>query len=361
MRIVYTGGGTGGHVFPALAVHSAIKKDFDDVEAFWIGSSSGPERRWVEAEGIAFYAVPSGKLRRYFSLRNFVDFFKVFAGFVKAFFILLRIRPDVVFSKGGYVAVPPVIAARLLGIRVVVHESDFDPGLATRITSRFADRILLTYEDTVSFFRPELRSRCVVTGNPVRAAVLSGSADAASEFFSLDERPLLVVLGGSSGARQINELVWASLPGLLDYVQVVHQAGRDAAKAPSYPGYHCVEFMDKELPHVLARASLVVSRAGAGAVAEFSALAKACIFIPLGREYGSRGDQVRNAAYLAERGAAVVLAGDDAAPDRLVSEVVRLVSSPEKREELARRIFSFARPDAAFSIAGEIAGCIRSV
>ncbi|MEM5948834.1 undecaprenyldiphospho-muramoylpentapeptide beta-N-acetylglucosaminyltransferase [Spirochaetia bacterium 38H-sp] len=359
MRIVYTGGGTGGHVFPAVAVHSELEKRVDGLEAFWIGSSSGPERGWVEDAGIVFYGVFSGKLRRYFSLCNVLDVFKVFIGFLQSFFILLRLRPDVLFSKGGYVAVPPVVAAKVLGIPVVIHESDFDPGLATRITCRFARKILLTYEETVSFFAPEFRDRCVATGNPIRASVLDGSAERAGEFFPLDDRPLVLVLGGSSGARQVNELVWAVLPRLLEHVQVIHQAGAFADEAPVYEGYHCVEFMSYELAHVLARADVVVSRAGAGAVAEFAALGKACVFIPLGKEYGSRGDQVRNASYLAGNHAAVVLAGDDANPDSLFSAVMRLVSSPSERSLLSERIASFSRPDAASAIADVIVSCVQ--
>ncbi|AEJ60842.1 UDP-N-acetylglucosamine--N-acetylmuramyl- (pentapeptide) pyrophosphoryl-undecaprenol N-acetylglucosamine transferase [Spirochaeta thermophila DSM 6578] len=357
MRIVYTGGGTAGHVFPALAVHRVLEERVPGLEAVWIGSRKGPERGWVEEAGVRFYGVPAGKWRRYLSVKNVVDVGRVGVGVMASLLLLRRLRPRVVFSKGGYVAVPPVIAASILGIPVVVHESDLDPGLATRITARYASRILTSWPETATFFPREWEPRVVCTGNPVRPEVRSGDPGKVREFFPVRPgRPLLLVLGGSQGARQVNELVWAALPRLLEWCEVIHQTGPDVERAPRREGYHPVAFLGRELPHVLSAAQVVVSRAGAGAVAELAACGKAAVLVPLGRELGSRGDQVRNARRLAERGAAVVLEGGEAVPARLVQVVEGLMRDEGRRRALEERIRELARPDAAEAIARVLEG-----
>ncbi len=350
MKIVFTGGGTGGHIYPGLAVADELKilaagsEQTDLVKAgleqeglfqtrspeiFWIGNRSGMDRKIVESftgsDGShtisCFYGIPSGKLRRYFSLRNILDLFKIFFGFIAAFFILLRLRPAVLFSKGGFVSVPPCLAAKLLGIPVYTHECDFTPGLATRINSRVAHTVLVSYKDTARYF--SAGKNVVVTGNPVRPVFYSADAAAGRKFLGLpeqksaDEKPVLLVIGGSLGAHQINTLVEENLDWLCSRFIVVHQTGAHAADcAYKAADYHRYSFIYAEMPHVIAAADIVLSRAGANALWECAVLGKPMVLVPLCGS-GTRGDQVDNAAYFSLNDAALSLVGADADAEHL--------------------------------------------
>ncbi len=272
----------------------------------------------MESSGVVdkFYGVPSGKLRRYFSLKNIVDIFKIFAGFFSAFFILLKNKPVFLFSKGGFVSVPPCYAARILNIPVYTHECDFSPGLATKLNSKVASKVLLTYEQTTSFFSD--KKKLVVTGNPVRPAFYSASAEKGLDFLGLKgkvERPILVVIGGSLGAQQINELVLNNLDFLCKNFVVVHQTGMDnnvSGMINIADGlYKSYSFIYKEMPDVLAAADVVLSRAGANSLWECSVLGKPLVLVPLCGS-GTRGDQVENARFFEKKGAACVLVGKEA-------------------------------------------------
>ena len=347
-KLAVTGGGTAGHVFPALAVIDEIAPAATDV--VWIGSRRGIEREIVTGRGIAYIAIPSGKLRRYVSFRNITDVFRVIAGIVASLFVLSRIKPAVLFSKGGFVAVPPVIAARILRIPVVTHESDYDPGLATRIITRFASRVCVAYPETKRFFAPRYSSRVVVTGNPVRSTIARGDGDRGREFIGAERAvPVVVVLGGSLGAVQINGLIEAIRPQLMDRCFLVHQTGSHG-KAVTERRYYARPFFAEELPDILAAADVVVSRAGAGSIWEFAATGTPAILIPLPGT-GSRGDQLRNAELYARSGAAVVLDPRTVTPADVLRSLDRLISHADEREAMGAAARGFGAPDAARTVA----------
>src|SRR5574344_635727 len=225
MRIVFTGGGTGGHIYPGIAVADEVRSLFLQngipVEIYWIGSNQGMDRSLIEKNLIpaggpisAFYGIPCGKLRRYISFSNVTDLFRIIAGYFKAVHLLRRIRPSVLFSKGGFVSVPPCRAARLLHIPYYTHECDFTPGLATRLNSKGAKNIFVSYEETIKYIKETLRQKCIVTGNPVRPVFYTDNREAGRKFLGIkenEEKPVLLVLGGSLGAKQINTLVVENL------------------------------------------------------------------------------------------------------------------------------------------------------
>jgi UDP-N-acetylglucosamine--N-acetylmuramyl-(pentapeptide) pyrophosphoryl-undecaprenol N-acetylglucosamine transferase len=357
--IAFTGGGTGGHVYPGIAVIERLRGKWGG-RISWIGSGKEVERQAVVSAGVEFFAIPSGKLRRTFSILNLSDALKVLLGFFAARRILTQISPSVLFSKGGYVSVPPCMAAFSLGIPVITHESDLSPGLATRLNARYADRILVSWEKTLDYLKPRQRSRAQVVGNPVRAAIGHGDAANGRSCLGFDgSLPLVLVLGGSQGALQVNELMQAILPSLEGAVQVAHQSGpgNPPCKKPD-KHYNGFEFVGKELPDILAAADIIVGRAGAGTVWEGAVSGVPMVLIPLSGS-GSRGDQVENAKLLADSGAAVCLAGAEATPERLLAEILRLAGSTRLREGMARSARNMARPDAAEQIAGiiiELAG-----
>ncbi len=347
--IVCTGGGTGGHVYPGLAVIEELNRRWKG-DVLWVGSSDGMERAIVEAAGLRFRGIPSGKLRRSFSPANVPDAFRVLAGLAASLRLFRKIRPALVFSKGGYVSVPPVVAAWLLGIPVVTHESDLDPGLATRLNAPFCRKILVPYEESLSHFPAKLSPKLRVTGNPVREAIRTGSPEKGLELLGFSgKKPILFVLGGSQGAREINVLARTALPKLLEFCDVVHQMGEGEFEPFEAEGYRAFPYLRAEFPHVLAASTAVVSRAGAGSLWEFTAAGKPALLVPL-RGSGTRGDQVRNAELFERLGAARVLLDDPIAPDAFLEEV-RTVLDPEIGREMRERIRAVGRDDAAEKIA----------
>jgi UDP-N-acetylglucosamine--N-acetylmuramyl-(pentapeptide) pyrophosphoryl-undecaprenol N-acetylglucosamine transferase len=357
VSIAFTGGGTGGHIYPGLAVAAALKKLFP-CRIFWIGQSAGMDRSLVEGEGLEFFGVPSGKLRRYVSLRNFLDIFKTAAGFFAARRILRREKPALLFSKGGFVSVPPCAAAASLGIPVFTHESDYSPGLATRINARFASRIFTAHEDTAGFFAPALRKKISHAGNPVRTAFRNADAAAGRAFLGIraDER-LLLVLGGSQGAREINELVRETLGDLTRHYTVAHQTGpgQDRQGEASWK-YRPYPYIREEMPQVLAAAELVLGRSGAGTVWEAATAGKPMALIPLSGS-GTRGDQVENAAFFERAGAAVVIRGGKRPGDlaaALTKAVAELAENEGMRSSMAEAAARIGRIDGADIIARAI-------
>ena len=341
--ILFTGGGSGGHVYPGLAVIGELESRgfFADKQLFWIGSSRGMEKGIVEQAGIEFLSVPAGKLRRYFSFRNFLDIFNLMYALFKSLALMLGKKPALLFSKGGYVSVPPVIAARICGVPVLTHESDLDPGLATRINAKFADSICLSYSGTAEYFSSLLQPKLVVTGNPIRSAILTGDPARGRKLFGFSgEKPLVLVIGGSLGAAQINSLLQEVYPYILPDAVILHQTGSGNGEGQPAAGYIQQEYIHSEMADVLAAADLVITRAGAGTLWECGTLGKAMILIPLDTA-GSRGDQLRNAALFADNGAARVLEGGSATAENLKNTVLELLNDPEKRSRIggaARRI-----------------------
>ena len=370
--VAFTGGGTGGHIYPGLAVADEIKKIAEknqkELSIIWLGCSKGMDKKIVEtasgeggkASVERFYGIPSGKLRRYFSLKNFSDLFRIFAGFVSAFFILKKKRPCVLFSKGGFVSVPPCIAARLLGIPVYTHECDFTLGLANRINFKSAKKMFLSYEETKNRLSAADQERVIVSGNPVRPVFYTADAARGREFLGLGgaqggtsaveagNKPLLLVLGGSSGARQINNLVFDNLDWLCQHFTVVHQTGllnndqnREGELKEKYgASYRPYQFIYEQMPDVLAASDLVLSRAGANSIWEAAVLLKPMLLIPLCGS-GTRGDQVDNARFFEENKSALVLIGQDATSENMKQELTKLLDLNTRKnlsEELKKLI-----------------------
>ncbi|MGH8887400.1 MAG: UDP-N-acetylglucosamine--N-acetylmuramyl-(pentapeptide) pyrophosphoryl-undecaprenol N-acetylglucosamine transferase [Egibacteraceae bacterium] len=370
VRIIVTGGGTGGHTYPALTTVRAVRElagEGAEPALFWVGTANGLEARVAAENRVPFRAITTGKLRRSAHLRqlgrNFVDAFRIPLGILQAVAVVARWRPDVVFSTGGYVAVPVGVAAWLLRRPLVMHEQTVTVGLANRILARLSTQVLLSHESSLRFLPSKARRRAVVTGNPVRPELLGGRREAALDTFELDPAlPVVYVTGGAQGSVQINTLVAEILPELLSRCQVLHQCGelsyeRMNAVAQALPQeqrarYRAVAYVHAELPDVLAAADIVVARSGAGTVAELTALGKPCILIPLVPTGGD--EQRRNAAHLAEAGAARVLAGDDATPQRLLAELLALLDDPTQRDRIAAAARAHGRPDAAAAVAAAL-------
>lgn len=353
LKIAFAGGGTGGHIYPGLAVadefRALCRKNGKTAQIYWIGNSKGMDKNIVEknvdsnGERSAdfFYGILSGKLRRYFSFQNFFDIFKIFAGFVASFFILLKIKPYVLFSKGGFVSVPPCLAAKLLNIPVYTHECDFTPGLATRINSKSAKRILLSYKETESYLSESTRGKAVVTGNPVRPVFYSADAENGLKFLKIQKKtkPVLLVVGGSLGAKQLNSLVRENIHWLCERFIVVHQTGEKNVDDSEIPhvseeireNYKPFAFIYNEMPDVIACADVVVSRSGANSIWECSVLSKAMILVPLCGS-GTRGDQEDNAAFFEKHGAAVVLGRNNATSEKLKSALEMLLDENTRKK-----------------------------
>ena len=351
--LAFTGGGTGGHVYPGLAVAARLRELGFGGRMVWLGSGKESDRSAVEAAGIEFRALPAGKLRRSLSLENVADAFRVMAGYAAALSALKSLRPALLFSKGGYVSVPPCAAAAGLGIPYFTHESDLTPGLATRLNARRAERILVSYEETRPRFPEEQRGRVLVVGNPVRASVRAGDAARGRAILGVPARlPVVLFLGGSQGARQVNELALAVLPRLEGLAFVAHQTGAAGEPpAPDLPGrYRSYGYIREELPDILAAADLVVGRAGAGTLWECAALGKPMVLVPLCGS-GTRGDQVDNARLFQSRGAALALVGDEAGPDALLDAMRELITDPKRAAAAGAAARELAGADAADAVA----------
>lgn len=364
VRIVITGGGTGGHLSPAVAVIEALQKRSDNnaLDIRYLGSKRGTEARVVPLMGVSYKAITTGKLRRYLSLENLVDLVRVPIGVLQAAVYLLRFRPDVLLATGGYVAVPPVLAAALLRIPVLVHEQTATLGLANRISARFATRIALSVPGS----EQELRGgNWVLTGNPVRAAVRTGDAATAARRFRFDPTvPTIYVTGGAQGSHAINQAVLGALQPLVELTQVIHQCGDVEGTREDYERlvqrtaelsqdlqsrYALVRFVGSEIGEVYALSDLVVGRAGASTVNELAVLGKPSLLIPLPHAAGD--EQRLNARRLEEAGAAVVLEESDLSPSRLVAEVKALLEDRERLERMSRASVEAGLGDAAERLA----------
>lgn len=334
-KVVLTGGGTAGHVIPNLALVPLLAQAGVSVE--YVGSEQGIEKRLVAEKGIPFHGIASGKLRRYFDLKNFTDPFRVVAGAFQAWSRLGRIRPAAVFSKGGFVAVPVVLAARARGIPVVLHESDMTPGLANRICIPFAKRVCASFRETLAHLPA---GKGVHTGTPIRAELSAGDKARGLAWLGLPEdpaKPLLLVVGGSLGSKALNRALREALPELLPRFRVAHVCGRGGLDpaCEGRPGYRQAEYIGPELPDVFAAADLVLSRAGANAIFEILTLQKPNLLVPLPLS-ASRGDQILNARAFAEKGYSRVLPEEEIRGDRLLRELEALVAGAEAQRKAMR-------------------------
>ena len=303
-KIILTGGGTAGHVTPNLALLPSLKKAGYEIR--YIGSYQGIERKLIEGAGIPYDGISSGKLRRYFDLKNFSDPFRVAKGYFEALHLMKRYKPDVVFSKGGFVAVPVVLAAKHYKIPVIIHESDMTPGLANKICIPSAAKVCCNFPETLKYL-PE--GKAVLTGSPIRAELLQGDRLAGLQYTNLSAaKPIILVIGGSLGSVKVNGAVRSILPKLLEQFQVIHICGKGNLDESliGTPGYVQYEYVDSPLKHLFAAADLIVSRAGANSICEILALRKPNVLIPLSAA-ASRGDQILNANSFAKQGYSTVL------------------------------------------------------
>lgn len=322
-KILMTGGGSAGHVTPNIALIKGLKEH--GFEIHYAGLADGIEHRLISAvPGVTFHEIESGKLRRYLSIKNLASPFKVIKGVRQAKRLVKELKPDVVFSKGGFVSVPVVMAAAKR-CPVVCHESDYTPGLANRIASHYVDTVCVTFEDTIALSDKRIAKKMVHTGTPIRPELYDGVKEKglAAMGFS-GAKPVLMVMGGSLGAAAVNEGVRQALPELTKTFDIVHLCGKGKVdETVSRPGYVQFEYVREELPDMLAATDIVISRAGANAVFEFMALGIPALLIPLPLE-ASRGDQILNADYVKKRGYAEVLEQKDITPERLSAMVNEL-------------------------------------
>lgn len=326
MKIVLTGGGTAGHVTPNIALLPALRAL--GAEIHYIGTATGMEYGLIQPTGVPFHPITAGKLRRYLDGKNLTDLGRIAQGFFQAQAILRRLKPDVVFSKGGFVACPVVWAAWSRRIPVIIHESDVTPGLANRLSLPCATRVCYTFPETQRYLR---HGQAVLTGIPVRDALLSGQPAAGRAICGFTAaKPVLMALGGSQGSAAINAMVRTALPLLRDEFQVCHLCGKGGVdeSLAATPGYYQCEYANEELPDLFAMADLVVTRAGATTLFELLALRKPHLLIPLSAKV-SRGDQVLNARSFAAQGYAVVLPEEDLTEQAFIEQIRTLYAQRE--------------------------------
>ena len=303
-RIVLTGGGTAGHVTPNIALLPKLRELGYDVH--YIGSYNGIEKTLIEACDVPYYGISSGKLRRYFDLKNFSDPFKVLKGFSEASKLLKKLKPDVVFSKGGFVSVPVVIAAKKHKIPVIIHESDMTPGLANKLSIPSAAKVCCNFPETIAHLP---KGKAVLSGSPIRKELLTGNREKALAFTGLSgKKPVLLIIGGSLGSVVVNETVRSVLPKLLEKFEIIHLCGKGKLDQTltAMNGYVQYEYISDELKDLFALSDIVISRAGANSICEFLALRKPALLVPLSAA-ASRGDQILNAHSFEKQGFAAVL------------------------------------------------------
>lgn len=318
-KIVFTGGGTAGHVTPNIALIDEL------LRAGWlinyIGSPDGVEKSMITQISIPYHEVSSGKLRRYFSWKNFLDPFKILLGIGQSYRLLKKLNPDVVFSKGGFVAFPVVVGAWLNRIPIIAHESDMSPGLANRLSFPFVNKICVTFAGAKKHFkRPE---KIEVTGTPIRQQLFAGKKAKGLALCGFsEEKPCLLVVGGSQGANALNACIRQTLDTLLERFQVIHLCGKGKVDEAykNKKGYQQFEYANEELAHFFAASDLVVSRSGANSLYEILALAKPHVLIPLSQKV-SRGDQVQNARYFKQQGISVVVSEEQLTPQTLLAAI----------------------------------------
>jgi UDP-N-acetylglucosamine--N-acetylmuramyl-(pentapeptide) pyrophosphoryl-undecaprenol N-acetylglucosamine transferase len=364
MKILFTGGGTGGHVFPLVAIAREIRTIYPkkDLELYYLGPKDELGLILLSQEDFIIKTIVSGKLRRYFSFQNFIDIlFKIPFGVVQSFFMLLAIKPDLVFSKGGSGSIAVTYAARFLKIPVFLHESDIVPGLSNQKTSKWAKKIFISFEKT-EYFDPK---KTTLTGNPIRKEILEGDKESAGRIFNLTfSKPIFLIIGGSQGAEAINDFVLRILNDLLKDYEVIHVAGRENVEEIKKEAqvvidkdldryYHPVGFLDEEkMKHAYKAADLIVSRSGSGSIFEIAAVGKPSILIPLP---GSASDhQSKNAYAYSQTGASIIFEQGNLTPNFFMEKIELLFLHPEMLEEMKQAALAFAKPLAARAIAREI-------
>ncbi|GKU23535.1 undecaprenyldiphospho-muramoylpentapeptide beta-N-acetylglucosaminyltransferase [Clostridium folliculivorans] len=327
-KIIMTGGGTAGHVTPNLALVPELMKQNFDIK--YIGSKDGIEKDIIKnSSNMEYFGISSGKLRRYFDVKNFSDPFKVVKGMVEAYKIITKEKPDIVFSKGGFVTVPVVIAASIKKIPVVSHESDITPGLANKLVAPFCNKLCVTFPESLKYIKD---SKGVYTGTPIRKELFEGSAVKGKKLCGFnDNKPVLFVIGGSLGSKVINETIRNSLKELVGKYNIIHICGKGNfdSSCKDIKGYVQFEYVSEELPHLMNAADYIISRAGANVIFEILALRKPNILIPLSAKV-SRGDQVLNAKSFKENGYSLVIEDEELTREKLLEQLEILKNDRNK-------------------------------
>jgi len=367
MKILFTGGGTGGHIFPIIAVAREMRQIYsgEDLRFFFIGPRGEIPPKILTQEGIKVKIILAGKIRRYFGIESlfanlFDILFKIPIGLIQAFFYIFFLSPDLIFSKGGYGSLPAVISGWLLGTPIFLHESDISPGLANRFLSRFALEIFVSFPGKKTEYFPQ--QKIISVGNPIRREILEGSKETAEDLFELTgEKPLILIFGGSQGAQRINDTLLQALPELLSNFELIHQCGPKNFKEVEAVSkliiskdlekyYHLFPFLNEaELASAYQSADLIVSRAGSGSIFEISAISKPSILIPLPE--AAQNHQLQNAYFYAEGGACLVIEEANLAPHFFLDRLKYLFSHPEDLSKMQRAAREFSRPRAAQVIA----------
>lgn len=330
-RIILTGGGTAGHVTPNIALIPQLQKEGWDIH--YIGSYTGIEKGLIEKIGIQYHGISSGKFRRYKNIKNysknFTDIFKVISGINQAVKIIKDLKPNIIFSKGGFVAVPVVLGAKKNKVPIIIHESDITPGLANKIAIPFAKAVCTTFPETVQYISG---NKAIYTGTPIRQEIFQGNRKKGVEICGFDNnKPIIMVMGGSLGAVRVNNCIREALDELLKNFQVIHLCGKGNIEISlkNKKGYKQFEYVSEELPHIFASTDIIISRAGSNSISEFLALRKPCLLIPLNGR-ASRGDQILNAESFEKQGFSKVLNEDVMNKENLIKEIWDLYKNKEK-------------------------------
>jgi len=370
MTIAFTGGGTGGHFYPIIAIAEAVndlvrERRFVAPKLYYLAPDSFDQKALFE-NGIIYIKIPAGKMRRYTSFRNITDLFITLAGTLSALFMLFRLYPDIVMSKGGYGSVPTVLAARLLGIPVIIHESDAKPGRANLLAAKWAAKIAISFESAAKFFPDKVQDKIARTGIPIRKALAEMKVEGARQYLGLEkELPTILILGGSQGAVRINDFILDNLVGLLQFTQIFHQTGRANYESVVGEGsvvgrdlpeemkrrYKVIDYLEKDMRIALEAADLVISRAGSGSIFEIAAFGKPSILIPLPDWVAAGGHQEKNAREYRVNGAAVVIEEENLLPNLFLEELKTLLVNPAKLTAMSEAAKQFAKPDAALKLA----------
>lgn len=353
-RIILTGGGTAGHVTPNIALLPRLKELGYDIH--YIGSYTGIEKELIEQFHIPYHGISSGKLRRYFSVQNFTDPFRVLKGFGEANKLIKSLKPDVIFSKGGFVSVPVVMAGKKCHVPTIIHESDMTPGLANKLSIPSATKVCCNFPETLEHLP---KDKAVLTGSPIRQELLTGNKEAARKFCGLTTgKPVILIIGGSLGSVAVNNAVRAILPALLKEFQVIHLCGKDKTdeSLKHLKGYVQFEYIKQELKDLFALTDIVISRAGANAICELLALHKPSLLIPLSAN-ASRGDQILNAHSFERQGFSVVLEEEELTDQVLLDAIHKLY---DQRDSYINAMKQSSQQDSINTIIGLIEDAVQS-
>ncbi|MDP1707416.1 MAG: UDP-N-acetylglucosamine--N-acetylmuramyl-(pentapeptide) pyrophosphoryl-undecaprenol N-acetylglucosamine transferase [bacterium] len=370
MTIVFTGGGSGGHFYPIIAIAEAIadlvrEKHLIEPSLYYMAPTQFDEKALFE-NNIKYIYTPAGKLRRYISFKNITDMFITFFGIIKAIITLFRLYPDVVVGKGGYGSIPTIFAARILGIPVIIHESDAKPGRASLFAAKFAVKIAVSYESAAAYFPSKVQKKIARTGIPIRKALMRIEKEGAKQYLGLEQEiPTILILGGSQGSIKINEVIISALPDLVEFANIIHQTGQAnfknvqeisqvvLTKNPRANRYHPINYLNEmSLQRSAGVADIVVSRAGSNSIAEIGLWGKPSIIVPIPESVSH--DQRSNAYAYAKTGAAVVIEEENLSPHLIVSEIKRITGNPEMAKRMGDLAQGFTDPDASRIIASEV-------